>query len=309
MKKKMKGNDLRFNWRIKDDEGHPYNVEEKDLTLVLRGPYGTVPVGDVNFEENVVSFTFFGKDQKAFGIYTATLIENAGRELMKTVDFVGAVELVTHTIQEGGASDSSQLSIETIDLESTIVVGIPGPRGLSMYDYAVKYMGFEGTPSEFWAWYKKAKDDADEAAASAGRAQTSIEASEEERAATFAQLKQDLEDAFANADSLVDDLRKFPVIFVDDLPDQELPEPSEETMRKYYYVPSTSDPGFYDVYLSYKIEDVYNWKKVGSTRTDFEMYLRKDNIIDLTEDDYEALREKDPDKYYLTHEKTGEDEG
>jgi len=304
MKRKMKGNDLRFNWRVKDDEGHPYSVEEKDLTVVLRGPHGAVPVNDVTFENNVVSFTFFGKDQKEFGIHTAVLIENAGRELMKTVDFVGAVELVAHTIQEGG-SDSSQLSIDTVDLESTVVVGIPGPRGLSMYDYAVKYMGFEGTPSEFWAWYKKAKDDADDAAASASRAQESIEASEEERAATFARLKQDLEDAFANADSLVDDLRKFPVIFVDDLPDQELPEPSEETMRKYYYVPSTSDPGAYEVYLSYKIEDVYRWKKVGSTRTDFEAYLRKDDVVYLSESDYDALvdaGQMDPTKQYNLYE-------
>jgi hypothetical protein len=302
MKRKMKGNDLRFNWRVKDDEGHPYSVEEKDLTVVLRGPHGAVPVNDVSFEGNVVSFTFFGKDQKEFGIHTAVLIENAGRELMKTVDFVGAVELVAHTIQEGG-SDSSQLSIDTVDLESTVVVGIPGPRGLSMYQYAVKYMGFEGTEREFWEWYKKAKDDADAAAASAGRAQASIEESEAERAATFARLKQDLEDAFANADSLVDDLRKFPVIFV-----EELPDPSENTMRKYYYIPSTSDPGAYEVYLSYKIEDTYYWKQVGSTRTDFEQYLRKDDIIELSESEYDALRVKDPDKFYLTHEDNVEEE-
>lgn len=308
MKRKMKGNDIRFNWRVKDDEGHPYSVEEKDLTVVLRGPHGAVPVNDVTFENNVVSFTFFGKDQKEFGIHTAVLIENAGRKLMKTVDFVGAVELVAHTIQEGG-SDSSQLSIDTVDLESTVVVGIPGPRGLSMYDYAVKYMGFEGTPSKFWAWYKKAKDDADDAAANANAARQSIEESEAERESIFNQIKDELEEAFANADALVDDLRKFPVIFVDDLPDQELPEPSEETMRKYYYVPSTSDPGAYEVYLSYKIEDVYRWKKVGSTRTDFEMYLRKDDIVILTEDEYDAIREPDPDKFYLTVEDDGEEEG
>lgn len=297
MKKKMKGNDLRFNWRIKDDEGHPYNVEEKDLTLVLRGPYGTVPVGDVNFEENVVSFTFFGKDQKAFGIYTATLIENAGRELMKTVDFVGAVELVPHTIQEGGASDSSQLSIETIDLESTIVVGIPGPRGLSMYQYAVKYMGFEGTEREFWEWYKEARDAAARAAENAADAQSSIEASEAEREREYTRLVND-------TNALLTRLHTFETVFVD-----ELPEASEATMFKYYLVPDPLVAGQRDLYLSYETnEGGYDWRKVGSTGITFGDYIRKDDVVILTEDEYEALRNPDPNKYYLTYEDSGEEE-
>lgn len=297
MKKKMKGNDLRFNWRIKDDKGHPYNVEEKDLTLVLRGPYGTVPVGDVNFEENVVSFTFFGKDQKVFGIYTATLIENAGRELMKTVDFVGAVELVPHTIQEGGASDSSQLSIETIDLESTIVVGIPGPRGWSIYDFAVKYMGFEGTEREFWEWFKAAKDGADTAAGNASAAQRSIEASEAERKREYARLVND-------TDALLTRLHTFDTIFVD-----ELPEASEATMFKFYLVPDPLVEGQRDLYLSYKTnEGGYNWRKVGSTGITFGEYIRKDHVVILTEDAYEALRNPDPDKFYLTYEDSVDEE-
>lgn len=298
MKKKMKGNDLRFNWRIKDDEGHPYSVEEKDLTLVLRGPYGTVPVGDVNFEENVVSFTFFGKDQKAFGIYTATLIENAGRELMKTVDFVGAVELVPHTIQEGGASDSSQFSIETVDLESTIVVGIPGPRGLSMYQYAVKYMGFEGTEREFWEWYKEARDAAAWAAANAADAQSSIEASEAAREREYTRLVND-------TNALLTRLHTFETVFVD-----ELPEASEATMFKYYLVPDPLVAGQRDLYLSYETnEGGYDWRKVGSTGITFGDYIRKDDVVILTEDEYEALRNPDPNKYYLTYEDSGEEEG
>ena len=308
MKKKRIGNDLRFNWSISDGDGSPFSVEEKDLTLVVREIHGPpVPVADISFEGNVVFFSFLGKDQKKCGKYMAILIENAGKALMKTVDTIDIVELVPHTAQEAGEANCSHLSVETIDLESSIIVGIPGPRGKSMYEYAVKYMGFEGTEQDFWLWYKQAKDDADEAAANARDAQHSIEASESERAAIFNQIKKELEEAFANADSLVEDLRKFPVIFVDDLPDQKLPEPSEETMRKYYYVPSTSDPGAYEVYLSYEIEGVYNWKKVGSTRTDFEMYLRKDDIIHLTEDEYEAVRNPEPGKYYMTFEDAEEE--
>ena len=303
MKKKMKGNDLRFNWSVKDGDGNPFSVEEKDLTLVLRGPHGAVPVGDVTFEDNVVSFTFFGKDQKDFGIYTAVLIENAGNALMKTVDFVGAVELVAHTIQEGG-STGSQLSIDTVDLESTLVVGIPGPRGFSIYEFAVKYMGFEGTEREFWEWFKAAKDAADTAAGNAAAAQSRIEESERARAAEFIRLCRLIEQAVANADALVDRLRTFPTVFVD-----VLPEASAETLYSFYLVPNPLDPSVKDIYLTEKKEDgTYGWRKVGGTNIAFNEYMRKDDIILLTEDEYDALREKDPTKWYLTYEDTGEEE-
>lgn len=306
---KRLGNDIRFFWSINDGEGQPYNLEDRALTLTLFSPIGQVPYGDLQVESNVIAFTLFGKDQTAHGKYYAVLSENAGEVGMKTVDITDVVNLVPRSFMEKGENRCSHLTAETVNLESSVTVGVPGPRGLSLYDYAVIYYGFQGTAREFWQWYKKAKDDADDAAANANAARQSIEASEAERESIFNQIKDELEEAFANADALVDDLRKFPVIFVDDLPDQELPEPSEETMRKYYYVPSTSDPGAYEVYLSYKIEDVYRWKKVGSTRTDFEMYLRKDDIVILTEDEYDAIREPDPDKFYLTVEDDGEEEG
>lgn len=305
---KRLGNDIRFFWSINDGEGQPYNLEDRALTLTLFGPIGQVPYGDLQVESNVIAFTFFGKDQTAHGKYYAVLSENAGEVGMKTVDITDVVNLVPRSFMEKGENRCSHLTAETVNLESSVTVGVPGPRGLSMYEYAVIYDGFTGTPREFWQWYVAARVAADTAASNAQNAQHAIESSEEERARIFAQIKHDLEEAFANADSLVEDLRKFPAIFVDELPEQELPEPSEETMRKYYYVPSASDPGAYDVFLSYKIEDVYRWKKVGSTRTDFEQYLRKDDIVILTEDEYEALRNPDPEKFYLTIEDTGEEE-
>ena len=304
MLKKKLGNDIRFAWHISDDNGQPFNLEEKDLTLTILGPVGQVPYGDKQIEGNTISFTFYGKDQTAHGQYAVILSENAGAEEMKTVDFVDAVELVEHTIQEGGEDNCSHLTVETVNLESTITVGVPGPRGFSLYDYAVKYYGFAGTEREFWLWYKQAKDDADTAAGNAAAAQAHIEASERERAAEFARLAGLIEAAVANADSLVDRLRTFPTVFVD-----ELPEASVSTLYSFYLVPNPSDQTVKDIYLTEKKQDgTYDWRKVGGTRIDFQEYMRKDDIVLLTEEEYEALRNPDPNKFYLTFEDDGEEE-
>lgn len=303
MKRKRIGNDIRFAWAISVD-GVAYNLEEKNLTLVLRGPSGQVPFGDLQVEGNVISFTFFGMDQKVCGPYTATLFENAGKEEMKAVDIVGAVELVPHTFQESGEAPCSNLAIETIELSSEVVVGVPGPRGLSLYDYAVKYYGFSGTEREFWQWYLQAKDDADTAARNAETAQGNIEASERDRAAEFLRLKALIETAVSNADSLVERLRTFPTVFAD-----VLPEASASTLYTFYLVPNQSDPAVRDIYLTEKKEDgAFSWRKVGGTNIDFFEYLRKDDIVLLTEDEYEALQSPDPNKYYLTYEDSGEEE-
>lgn len=300
--RKRIGNDLRFEWAIKDDSGQPYNLEEKNLSLVVRGPHGAVPVEDVTFENHIAAFTFCGKDQTVCGRYMAILTENPGSKLMKTVDVLWIVELVPHSFQEGGEAPVG-LSIDTIRLESAIVAGIPGPRGMSLYQYAVKYMGFEGSEREFWLWFKAAKDAADTAAENAAEAKAAIEASERERAETFVILERLIREAVANADSLVDRLRTFPTVFVN-----VLPEASIETLYSFYLVPNPLDPSVQDIYLTEKKQDgSYGWRKVGGTNIAFNEYLRKDDIVLLTEDEYEALREPDPNKYYLTYEDEGEE--
>lgn len=302
---KRLGNDIRFFWSINDGEGQPYNLEDRALTLTLFSPIGQVPYGDLQVERNVIAFTLFGKDQTAHGKYYAVLSENAGEVGMKTVDITDVVNLVPRSFMEKGEDRCSHLTAETVNLESSVTVGVPGPRGLSLYDYAVIYYDFPGTAREFWLWYQAAKDAADTAAENAAAAQRRIEASEASRAETFTALKALIQEAVRNADSLVERLRTFPTIFV-----SELPEASTETLYSFYLVPNPLDPDVQDIYLTEKKEDgTYAWRKVGGTNIDFEEYLRKDDIINLTEDAYEALREKNPDKYYLTHENTGEDEG
>jgi hypothetical protein len=301
---KRLGNDIRFFWSINDGEGQPYNLEDRALTLTLFSPIGQVPYGDLQVESNVIAFTLFGKDQTAHGKYYAVLSENAGEVGMKTVDITDVVNLVPRSFMEKGEDRCSHLTAETVNLESSVTVGVPGPRGLSLYDYAVIYYDFPGTAREFWLWYQKAKEDADTAAENASAAQESIEASERARAAEFTRLSGLIEEAVANADSLVDRLRTFPTVFVD-----ELPEASASTLYSFYLVPNPSDPDVKDIYLTEKKQDgTYAWRKVGGTNIAFNEYLRKDDVVLLTEDEYDALRDPDPNKYYLTFEDDGEED-
>ena len=285
MKKKRKGNDIRVNWAIVDGAGHEYNLEGKNLILSVMCHLGDVPYGDLTIEGNVISFTVFGKDQRAHGRYSAMLVENRGEEGMKTLDIADAFELVPYSNMEGGSDRCSHLSTETVDLLSEVVVGVPGPRGFSLYDYAVKYYGFPGTELEFWLWYKHAKDAADTAAGNAAAAQASIEESERARAAEFARLSRLIEEAVSNADSLVDRLRTFPTVFAD-----ELPEASVDTLYSFYLVPNPLDSGVKDIYLTEKKQDgTYGWRKVGGTNISFQEYLRKDDVVYLSESAYDAL--------------------
>lgn len=303
MIRKRRGNDIRVEWAIFDGEGNGYDLEDKDIILTVKSSLCRVPYGDLTIDGNVISFTVFGKDQKELGRYTAILVENNGVAGMKTVDIVDAFYLVPHTHMESGGDSCSHLNTYTVNLTSEVISGIPGPRGLSLYDYAVKYYGFGGTEREFWQWFHAAKVAADTAAENAAAAQQRIEASEAERARTFTDLEVLIRAAVDNADSLVDRLRTFPTVFVD-----ELPEASIDTLYSFYLVPNPLDPDVQDIYLTEKKEDgTYGWRKVGGTNIAFNEYFRKDDVVVLTEDEYDAIREPDPNKFYLTIEDAGEE--
>ena len=147
VRRKRIGNDLRFNWTILDGES-PYDLEGKDLTLTVRSPFGVMPYGDLQVSGNVISFTLYGKDQKVNGLYTAILQENAGEIGMKTVDITDIVMLVPHTRDEGGEDRCSHLSVETIDLTSQIVAGVPGPQGPAGPQGPVGPQGLPGAQGE-----------------------------------------------------------------------------------------------------------------------------------------------------------------
>ena len=127
--KKRIGNDLRFVWSILND-GQPYFLEDKNLTLLVRDTIGPVTVSDVVYSENTVAFTFYGTQ-------------------MRTIDIVGCIELVPHSYMEEPGDNGSHITMETINLESSVIIGIPGPPGKSAYESA-REGGYTGTLQEFY---------------------------------------------------------------------------------------------------------------------------------------------------------------
>lgn len=146
------GNDANFEWSVKKvvgDEKVPYDLTGRNLQLFLVGRVDRIEVTDFVVNENVISWTFFGKDQQHTGIYNALLVENMGEERMVTVDIQYAVTLVPHSwIITGEDGDGCGcVTMDTIYLESAFTME-PGPRGYSAYEVAVQ-QGYVGTVDEW----------------------------------------------------------------------------------------------------------------------------------------------------------------
>ena len=172
MEKIRIGNDISVTWGIMNS-GEPYDLSGKDLKLYLSSPNRIrVEIQDFQVQGNVLSFVFYGKDQKATGIYSCTLVENEGQKGMLTVDSCNVFQLVDWSCRV--VPDSSA----PIDLQSDIVVSVVHPivpeigenghwwidgedtgkpaymeAGMSAYDIAVTH-GFEGTEEEWLASLK-----------------------------------------------------------------------------------------------------------------------------------------------------------
>lgn len=146
------GNDIPINWTIMR-AGDPEDFFGKDLTLLMNTPKGQVKITDYHIDGNVISWTFFGKNQKWFGPYSFTLIENEGEEGMFTVDSGTVLMLVNCSCQQDVCDGDSSIDM-TSDAESPEVgcrssIEIP-VNGKSAYEIAVEN-GFEGTEEEWLA--------------------------------------------------------------------------------------------------------------------------------------------------------------
>lgn len=114
------GKDFTVQWSIfrKTAEGREaYDLENKRLVLRLQNAYRTKDLTDFTVSGNVVSWTFYGKDQKSIGSYNLILVENQDKKGMITIDKVSAFTLVAHTEQESSNSEGDVV-IQTVSLES-----------------------------------------------------------------------------------------------------------------------------------------------------------------------------------------------
>ena len=162
MKNVRKGNDILFRWSIFDADGNPYDhLDRLNFVITLSTPFGQMcPIRDMTISENVITFYFRGKDQTCLGKHVLMFVENGGEDGMHVIDILDAVNIVEHTYQVGGEDTCSRLRSETIQLTSETSFGIPGPRGYSIYDLAVKYHAFVGTEEEFVTWFRTGVDNA-----------------------------------------------------------------------------------------------------------------------------------------------------
>lgn len=118
------GKDFRVLWRIfEEDDGVrlPRILEGKSLTLILASPFKKQEITDFAVRENVIEWTFYGKDQKSATSYSLVLIENKDEIGMVTVDKTDAFNLVTRSSMEE-IEDNPNLVIETVELESDVTI-------------------------------------------------------------------------------------------------------------------------------------------------------------------------------------------
>lgn len=152
MKRIRIGNDIPIRWTILRS-GQPEDFSGKTLKVLMRSIKETVEVTDYEIDGNVISWTFYGKDQKSGGTYSFTLIENEGKPEMFTTDACDALLLVNCSCQQDVCDGDTAIGMtsdaETPDLSCRSSIEIPA-NGKSAYEIAVEN-GFEGTEEEWLA--------------------------------------------------------------------------------------------------------------------------------------------------------------
>lgn len=114
------GNDINIRWKILRD-GTPEDFAGKELRLLMRGTSQTIEVTGYTIENNVLKWTYLGKDQKGPSTFTFTLIENEGKEDMFTIDKCDVLRLVSCSCQADDDDGPFNVCVDT-----DIVLPAPG---------------------------------------------------------------------------------------------------------------------------------------------------------------------------------------
>ena len=119
MKNVRIGNDINIVWQFLNN-GQPFNLEGKDVTIYLSCTYERVKVKEFSISENTITWVFKGKEQKYVGKYSLELVLNEGKDGMATTDARKFVNLVHHCCNNEGF-DEPNFTTTTISLESNVV--------------------------------------------------------------------------------------------------------------------------------------------------------------------------------------------
>lgn len=119
------GKDIKIKWAVLTD-GSALPLVKEELTLDMTAPNGRTQSMEFEVEGNVLTATFYGKDQNYTGDYMLTLWKNKGKEGQSVVDKTSAFSLVRYTPQEDPAQKHDNLSATLADLGDTSLVTIDG---------------------------------------------------------------------------------------------------------------------------------------------------------------------------------------
>ena len=120
MKDIRQGNDLKVAWSIFMQDGEPFRLEGKDVSLYLKNMFGRKELNDFVVTGNIIQWTFYGKDQKNSGKYSLELVINEGEKGMITTDKCDFVNLVSCSCKLQGGEDAPNVETESIELTSTL---------------------------------------------------------------------------------------------------------------------------------------------------------------------------------------------
>ena len=139
------GNDINIEWTILRD-GKPEPLEGKNLSVFMISGYRKMGVEDFHIRDNIITFTFLGKDQEYNGVYTLTLVENKGQEGMYTVDACDAFRIVPRSCVVDGGAGCGNIKVDTVRLTGDIKVPVAGSAsGTSDYNELSNKPSINGT--------------------------------------------------------------------------------------------------------------------------------------------------------------------
>lgn len=136
-------NEIFFIWRFRTRTGD-YNLEDADLSIIISGENSGNYYPDFTVERNTIFFKFPGKDQRMTGRYSLTMLQNRGKDNEVTIDKIEPFELVSRQenimIDCEPSFNCGHLSVNTIELESTVDFGFGGKRPYLSLERLEKYL-------------------------------------------------------------------------------------------------------------------------------------------------------------------------
>lgn len=114
------GNDITVKWSIMNADGKPYCLKGKNLKLFLITPVSNEEIKDYTISVNTITWTFYGKDQKHFGVYALTLVENDKNIGMVTVDAIDAFKIISYANTTISTQAKSVVKQHNVKLLSTV---------------------------------------------------------------------------------------------------------------------------------------------------------------------------------------------